>query len=81
MGNKELREIKKQMKNLHSAKETLVLCRDEYNIGLYNGIEYASAVLEDRKPCYLVPEQHTNEEAEEAHERTIMSGIKKTGRD
>lgn len=62
--------------NLYAAKNMLVNCQDDYNIGMYNGMEYALSVLENRKPEYfvLVGEK---EEKQEEKKRTLITGIRR----
>ena len=51
---------------------------DDYMIGLYNGLELAVAIMENRKPAYLScikePEQIENIEKQEVG-RTCYNGI------
>lgn len=61
-------------------KEMLVFSESDYDIGYYNGIERMQAVLENRKPSFLVPvgEKRTNtEEKETKNKRTMATGIRR----
>lgn len=64
------------IKNLYAAKDMLVNCQDDYNIGMYNGMEYALSVLENRKPEYFVLVGE-NEEKQEEKKRTLITGIRR----
>ena len=69
---KELKRIKDiQEQNLRAES-------DEYMVGLYNGLELAVAIMENRKPVYVScikePEQFENKEEQEKG-RTCYSGI------
>lgn len=69
---KELKRIKDiQEQNLRTES-------DKYTVGLYNGLELAVAIMENRKPIYLScikePEQIENIEKQEVG-RTCYSGI------
>lgn len=48
---------------------------EQYNIGVYNGLEIALSVLEERKPqLFIMPELETKQE-NKPKGRTIHSGI------
>jgi hypothetical protein len=53
---------------------------DDYMIGLYNGLEMALAIMEEREPNFEVcshnPEIIENDEKQESG-RTVCSGIKR----
>lgn len=59
-------------------EQSLKAEHDDYMIGLYNGLELAVAIMENRKPVYLFcvkePEQIENVEKQEAG-RTCYNGI------
>lgn len=73
---------KKRIKELKRVKDiqeqSLKAEHDDYMIGLYNGLELAVAIMENRKPVYLScikePEQIENIEKQEAG-RTCYNGI------
>lgn len=67
---------KTKIETIHSAKELLVNCSDQYNTGMYNGMEYALSVIEGRKPEYFMPVCEMEKENEEV-KRTIKSGIRR----
>lgn len=76
--NKKLLITKETLENIYSAKEMLVNCQDEYNVGMYNGIEYVLATIEKREPDYFVSIGDKMEaEQEETKQRTVASGIKR----
>lgn len=74
---------KKQIKTLLQAQETNIT--DDYTVGVYNGLELALAVLEDREPEFKFydkkPEIYDLSEEKEASEeilgRTVKSGVKR----
>lgn len=72
---KRIRELKR-VKNVQ--EQSLKAEHDDYMIGLYNGLELAVAIMENRKPVYLScikePEQIENIEKQEVG-RTCYNGI------
>ena len=72
---KRIRELKR-VKDVQ--EQSLKAEHDDYMIGLYNGLELAVAIMENRKPVYLScvkePEQIENVEKQEAG-RTCYNGI------
>lgn len=72
---KRIRELKR-VKDVQ--KQSLKGVHDDYMIGLYNGLELAVAIMENRKPIYLScikePEQIENIEKQEAG-RTCYNGV------
>lgn len=69
----------RELKRVKDAQEqSLKDKHDDYMIGLYNGLELAVAIMENRKPVYLScikePEQIENVEKQEAG-RTCYNGI------
>lgn len=72
---KRIRELKR-IKNIQ--EQSLKVEHDNYMIGLYNGLELAVAIMENRKPAYLScikePEQIENIEKQEVG-RTCYNGI------
>ena len=66
----------KQVKEVRDLqKQSLETCKDDYMIGLYNGLEMATAIMENREPEFLtcVKEPEVVEQ-EEKKGRTIASG-------
>lgn len=72
---KRIRELKR-VKDVQ--EQSLKGVHDDYMIGLYNGLELAVAIMENRKPVYLScvkePEQIENVEKQEVG-RTCYNGI------
>lgn len=72
---KRIRELKR-VKDVQ--EQSLKGVHDDYMIGLYNGLELAVAIMENRKPIYLScikePEQIENIEKQEAG-RTCYNGV------
>lgn len=74
-----LRSKTKQVKEVRDLqKQSLEKLTDDYMVGLYNGLELAVAIMENRKPVYLSctkePEQIENIEKQEVG-RTCYNGI------
>lgn len=72
---KRIRELKR-VKDVQ--EQSLKVEHDDYMIGLYNGLELAVAIMENRKPAYLScikePEQIENIEKQEVG-RTCYNGV------
>ena len=72
---KRIRELKR-VKNVQ--EQSLKGVHDDYMTGLYNGLELAVAIMENRKPVYLScikePEQIENIEKQEVG-RTCYNGV------
>ena len=71
-----LRSKTKQVKDIRDLqKQSLEKSADDYMVGLYNGLEMATAILEGREPEFLacVKEPEVVEQ-EEKKGRTIASG-------
>lgn len=72
---KRMRELKR-VKDVQ--EQSLKAEHDDYMIGLYNGLELAVAIMENRKPVYLScikePEQIENIEKQEVG-RTCYNGV------
>lgn len=69
----------RELKRVKDAQEqSLKAKHDDYMIGLYNGLELAVAIMENRKPVYLScikePEQIENIEKQEVG-RTCYNGV------
>lgn len=70
---KEIRKIQEQMIETNA---------DDYMVGLFNGLEMAVAILENREPKFratVKESQIVEHEEKEQCGRTITSGIKKKG--
>nr|DAG53325.1 MAG TPA: hypothetical protein [Caudoviricetes sp.] len=68
---KELRRIRDLQ------KQALETDADDYMVGLYNGLEFAVAIMEDREPVFetTVSKETQVIEHEEEKGRTVKSGI------
>lgn len=69
----------KEIKNVQKKNLT-----DDYMVGLYNGMELALAIMENREPVYETNIKHhetfeTSEEQRTETGRTIASGTRKLG--
>lgn len=72
----------KEVKKIRKIQEkTIETNADDYMIGLFNGLEMAVAILENREPEFsaTTKEPEAVEHEEEQHGRTIASGIKRKG--
>lgn len=75
-----LRSKTKEVKNIRDLqKQSFEKSTDDYMVGLYNGLEMATAILEGREPEFLdcVKEPQVIEKEEEQTGRTIASGIRR----
>lgn len=75
-----LRSKTKQVKDIRDLqKQSFEKSTDDYMVGLYNGLEMATAILEGREPEFLacVKEPPVIEKKEEQTGRTIASGIRR----
>lgn len=75
-----LRSKIKQVKDIIDLqKQSLEKSTDDYMVGLYNGLEIASAILEGREPEFLtcVKEPPVIENEEEQTGRTVANGIRR----
>lgn len=75
-----LRSKTKEVKNIRDLqKQSFENSTDDYMVGLYNGLEMATAILEGREPEFLdcVKEPLVIEKKEEQTGRTIASGIRR----
>lgn len=75
-----LKSKTKEVKNIRDLqKQSLEKSTDDYMVGLYNGLEMATAILENREPEFidLVKEPPVIENEEEQTGRTIASGIRR----
>lgn len=49
---------------------------NQFNVGIYNGIEIALSVLEERKPkLFIIPQMESTTKEEPQRGRTVHSGI------
>ena len=70
---------KKQIKEIRDLQEQNIANNenDEYMIGVYNGIEIALAMLENREPIFkTVTKEPEVIEREEQNGRTVVSGVR-----
>lgn len=75
-----LRSKTKQVKDIRDLqKQSLEKSTDDYMVGLYNGLEMATAILEGREPEFLtcVKEPPVIESEEEQTGRTVANGIRR----
>lgn len=75
-----LRSKTKQVKDIRDLqKQSLEKSTDDYMVGLYNGLEMATAILEGREPEFLtcVKEPQVIESEEEQTGRTVANGIRR----
>lgn len=69
-----------EVKNIRDLqKQSLEKSADDYMVGLYNGLEMATAILEGREPEFLtcVKEPPVIENEEEQTGRTVANGIRR----
>lgn len=74
-----LRSKTKQVKDIRDLqKQSLEKSADDYMVGLYNGLEMAVAIMENREPAFLdCVKEPLVIEAEEQEGRTVTSGIRR----
>lgn len=75
-----LKSKTKEVKNIRDLqKQSLEKSTDDYMVGLYNGLEMATAILENREPEFLdvVKEPPVIENEEEQTGRTVANGIRR----
>ena len=74
-----LRAKTKQIKGIRELqKQSLQNNPDEYMTGLYNGLEMAVAILEDREPIFeIYIKEPEIKKVEEQKGRTLQSGIRR----
>ena len=68
----------KELKRIRDLqKQALETDADEHMVGLYNGLEFAVAIMEDREPIFETTVSKETEviEHEEEKGRTVKSGI------
>lgn len=67
----------RQIKSLREMqKQNLYKIEDNSTIGVYNGLEMALAVIEEREPVFMQYIKGGEQEKEEQRGRTVVSGIK-----
>lgn len=76
--------IKKRIRTVENMKEAQrnEATNDDYTLGMYNGLELALSVIQDRKAdlLYCVREPQLIEEQEEQKiGRTVAHGVRKVG--
>lgn len=79
-GENKLESKKESLRSLVTAQKAHVDAKetDEYNIGIYNGLEIALALLEEREPrVILAIQKKTEETANIQRGRTVASGKRK----
>ena len=74
------RRQRKELVRLHDMQKQNIT--DEYSCGIYNGLELALAILEEREPEFVFAEK--KEELKQIEEtkqkgRTVASGMRKLG--
>lgn len=72
----------RKVKEIRKVQEKMIETNaDDYMVGLFNGLEMAVAILENREPEFraTVKEQQIVEHEGEQYGRTVASGIKKKG--
>lgn len=69
----------RELKRVKDAQEqSLKAEHDDYMTGLYNGLEMAVAILEDREPIFeTYVKEPEIKKAEEQKGRTLQSGIRR----
>lgn len=74
-----LKSKTKEVKNIRDLqKQSLEKSTDDYMVGLYNGLEMATAILENREPEFLdLVKEPPVIEGEEKIGRTEFSGVRK----
>lgn len=75
-----VRRQRKELVRLHDMQKQNIT--DEYSCGIYNGLELALAILEEREPEFVFAEK--KEEPKQTEEtkqkgRTVASGMRKLG--
>ena len=74
-----LKSKTKEVKNIRDLqKQSLEKSTDDYMVGLYNGLEMATAILENREPEFIdVVKEPPVIEEEEQTGRTVANGIRR----
>lgn len=74
------RRQRQELVRLHDMQKQNIT--DEYSCGIYNGLELALAILEEREPEFVsVENKEEQKQMEETKQkgRTVASGIRKLG--
>lgn len=70
----------KELKNITDKERTNIVVnvnKEEYETGLYNGLELGLSIMEGREPVLMVPDQKQNKEQEERKGRTLYGNMKR----
>lgn len=69
----------KELKNITDKERTkIVVNKEEYETGLYNGLELGLSIMEGREPVLMVPDPKQNKEQGERKGRTLYGNMKRT---
>ena len=75
-----VRRQRQELVRLHDMQKQNIT--DEYSCGIYNGLELALSILEEREPEFVfVEKKEESKQMEETEQkgRTVASGIRKLG--
>lgn len=75
-----VRRQRQELVRLHDMQKQNIT--DDYNCGIYNGLELALAVLEEREPEFVFfDKKEETKQMEETKQkgRTVASGVRKLG--
>uniref|UniRef100_A0AAU8AZG7 Uncharacterized protein n=1 Tax=Dulem virus 36 TaxID=3145754 RepID=A0AAU8AZG7_9CAUD len=80
----DLREYEEKIKSVIEFQKLYENCRDDYETGFYNGIEFCLGIIAGKEPDFKYSERKEVEEIEKTEEnktigRTVMSGVRKVG--
>lgn len=76
---KQLEKRINELKDIVSRERiNLAKQREEYETGLYNGLELGLSIMEGREPVFMTPDQKQNREQEERKGRTMYGNMKRT---
>lgn len=68
----------KELKDITDKERiNIAVNKEEYETGLYNGLELALAIMEGREPVLMTPDQKQNKEQEERKGRTLYGNMKR----
>lgn len=75
------KELKKRINELKEIvnKERINMAkqREEYETGLYNGLELGLSIMEGREPVFMTPDQKQNKEQDKGKGRTLYGNMKR----
>lgn len=75
---KQLEKRINELKDIVSRERiNLAKQKEEYETGLYNGLELGLAIMEGREPVLMVPDPKQNKEQEERKGRTLYGNMKR----